>query len=109
IMRGAVAARFEGCFEPYVQAMYAEMWEREKKLDDPAVIEAALKDAGLDAARLISRAQDPDVKQALLDNTQAAFERGAFGSPTFFVNDEIYFGKDKLADVEEDIMRLKAS
>nr|MBF0685817.1 DsbA family protein [Pseudomonas sp.] len=93
----------------YVQAMFAEMWEREKKLDDPAVMEAALKDAGLDSALLLSRIQDPEVKQALLANTQAVFERGAFGSPTFFVNDEIYFGKDKLVEVEEEIMRVKAA
>ena len=109
IMRGAVAAQFEGCFERYVDAMFAEMWEREKKLDDPAVMEAALKDAGLDSGLLLSRINDPEVKQALLANTQAVFERGAFGSPTFFVNDEIYFGKDKLVEVEEEIMRVKSS
>jgi 2-hydroxychromene-2-carboxylate isomerase len=108
IMRGAVAAQFEGCFEPYVETMFAEMWEREQKLDDPGVMEAALKNAGLDSERLMSRIGDPEVKQALLGNTQAAFERGAFGSPTFFVNDEIYFGKDKLAEVEEEILRVKA-
>lgn len=108
IMRGAVAAQRAGCFAPYVEAMFAEMWEREKKLDDPAVMEAALKDAGLDVERLMGLIGDPDVKQMLLGNTQAAFERGAFGSPTFFVNDEIYFGKDKLAEVEEEISRIKA-
>jgi len=108
IMRGAVAAQVEGCFEPYVEAMFAEMWEHEKKLDEPAVIEAALKDAGLDSQRIMRRANDPDVKQALLESTKSAADRGAFGSPTFFVNDEIYFGKDKLAEVEEEIMRIKA-
>ena len=56
----------------------------------------------------MSRINDPQVKQALLGNTQTAFERGAFGSPTFFVNDEIYFGKDRLAELEEEIMRAKA-
>src|SRR5690606_8871784 len=53
IMRGAVAAQLEGCFEPYVQAMFAGMWEHEKKLDDMAVMEAVLKDAGLDSALLL--------------------------------------------------------
>ena len=108
IMRGAVAAQVEGCFEPYVEAMYAEMWERQSKLDDPVAIAAALKQAGLDGERLMSRINDPQVKQALLSNTQTAFERGAFGSPTFFVNDEIYFGKDRLAELEEEIMRAQA-
>lgn len=109
IMRGAVAARLDGCFEPYVEAVFAAMWEQEKKMDDPAVIEQVLRDAGLAGGRILERINEPLVKETLLRNTQQSFERGAFGSPTFFVNDEIYFGKDSLRDVEEEIERCKAS
>ncbi len=109
IMRCAVAASFEGCFERYVDVVFAAMWEQEKKMDDPVTIELVLRDAGLDAGRLLQRMNDPLVKETLLNNTQQSFERGAFGSPTFFVNDEIYFGKDRLRDVEEEIERVKAS
>ncbi|PVX72035.1 2-hydroxychromene-2-carboxylate isomerase [Paraburkholderia unamae] len=108
IMRGAVAAQRNGTFEHYVDRMFAHMWEEGLKMDDPLVIRAALDADGLDAAAFEAAIQDGDVKAALLANTQAAFERGAFGSPTFFVGDEMYFGKDQLRDVEEEIARVKA-
>lgn len=101
IMRGAIAAQTLGCFERYVDAMYASMWEREKKMDDPAVIQAELDAADLDTAALLAAVQSAEVRAGLLRNTNEAFERGAFGSPTFFVGEEIYFGKDRLRDVEE--------
>jgi 2-hydroxychromene-2-carboxylate isomerase len=101
IMRGAVAAQREGVFAPYVEAVFAAMWEQGLKMDDPAVIAQALTAAGLDAAALMPRAEDPEVKQALIANTEAAVAAGAFGSPTFVVGDELYFGKDRLRDVEE--------
>ncbi|WP_334187999.1 2-hydroxychromene-2-carboxylate isomerase [Noviherbaspirillum sp.] len=110
IMRGAVAARHEGVFTQYTDAVYSCMWEQERKMDDPEIIRTSLKDAGLDADKLITRSQSAEVKEELLANTQRAFERGAFGSPTFFIDDDIYFGKDRLRDVEEEIIyRLKTN
>jgi 2-hydroxychromene-2-carboxylate isomerase len=79
------------------------MWEEGKKMDDPEVIRAALDGAGLDGARTLARIQDQAVKDRLLENTQASVARGTFGAPTFFVGDEIFFGKDRLRDVEEEI------
>jgi 2-hydroxychromene-2-carboxylate isomerase len=108
IMRGACAAQELGVLLPYVDAVYAAMWEQQLNMADDAVIAEALQRAGLDAAALIATSQQQEVKDRLLQNTQAAFERGAFGSPTFFVNGEIYFGKDRLRDVEEEIVRLMA-
>jgi len=107
IMRGAVAAQSLDCFDLYVQTMFASMWEREKPMDQPDVIAAELAAAGLDAAALMSASQDPENKNQLLVNTQQAYARGAFGSPTFFVGDEIFFGKDRLHDVEEEITRAR--
>lgn len=107
IMRGAVAAQRLDCFASYVDTVYACMWERGLNMADPAVIVQALDAAGLDAHAIVSATQDPDVKARLMANTQAAHERGAFGSPTFFVGDEIYFGKDRLGDVEEAIQRKR--
>lgn len=100
LMRGAVAAQSLGCFDRYVDAMFTSMWERGKKMDLPEVIAEELAAAGLDAAALLSASQEPDNKGRLLANTQEASARGAFGSPTFFVDDEIFFGKDRLRDVE---------
>jgi 2-hydroxychromene-2-carboxylate isomerase len=101
LMRGAVAAQFEGVFKKYVEAAFHHMWREPKKMDDPQVAVKALTESGLDGAKLLTRAQDADVKAKLVENTQKAVERGAFGSPTFFVGSEIFFGKEQLREVEE--------
>lgn len=105
IMRGAVAAQMDGVLARYVEAVFHHMWEEPKKMDDPDVIRAALDGSGLDGALLLARTGDADVKERLMANTQASFERGAFGIPTFFAGNEIFFGKDRLRDVEEEILR----
>jgi len=104
LMRAAVAAQFEGVFEAYVEAAFHHMWREPKKMDDPEIALAAFNASGLDAAKLFARAQDADVKAKLIENTQSAVERGAFGSPTFFVGNEIFFGKEQLREVEEMIL-----
>ena len=101
LMRAAVAAQMEGVFEKYVDAAFHHMWVEPKKMDDPEVAAKALASSGLDAAKLFARSQEADVKGKLLENTQSAVERGAFGSPTFFVGKEIFFGKEQLREVEE--------
>ena len=108
IMRGAVAAQKLGIFERYVDEVYRHMWAEPKKMDDPAVLRAALIESKLPVDRLFELVQTPEVKDALLAETQRAVDRGTFGSPTFFVDGDIYFGKDRLRDVEEDIEARKA-
>ena len=105
LMRIAVAAKNDGILPRYVDAAFHHMWEAPKKMDDPEVIRAALLESGLDADKLIAAAQTQDIKQALMNNTEDAVARGAFGSPTFFVGTEIYFGKNTLGEVEAEIRR----
>ncbi len=102
LMRMAVAAQNEGLLPGYMDAVFHHMWLEPKKMDDPEIVKAALVQSGLDPA-LLERAQAPDVKSALIANTENAVARGAFGIPTFFVGPEIFFGKDRLRDVEEAI------
>ena len=104
LMRGAVAAQFEGVFDPYFRAAFHHMWEMPKKMDDPDIFKAAFMSSGLDIDGLIARSRQDDVKQTLMHNTNSAVARGSFGSPTFFVGDEIFFGKDGLRDVEDEIV-----
>ena len=101
LMRAAVAAQLEGVFDAYVEAAFHHMWREPKKMDDPEVAAKALSSSGLDGAKLLARAQEPEVKAKLIENTQSAVERGAFGSPTFFVGSEMFFGKEQLREVEE--------
>jgi 2-hydroxychromene-2-carboxylate isomerase len=101
LMRTAIAAQLEGVFEKYVDAAFHHMWVEPKKMDDLEVATQALSASGLDGAKLLARGQEPEVKARLVANTQSAVERGAFGSPTFFVGKEIFFGKEQLREVEE--------
>jgi 2-hydroxychromene-2-carboxylate isomerase len=102
LMRMAVAAQNEGILPRYLDAVFHHMWISPKKMDEPGVITAALAESGLDPA-LLERGQAADVKAKLIANTESAVARGAFGIPTFFVGDAIYFGKDRLRDVEDAI------
>jgi len=105
LMRGCIVAQREGFFEAYVDEMFRNMWCEPKKMDDPAVFESVLEAAGLPAATVLSGTSAPDVKAALIANTDAAVARGVFGSPSFFVGDQHFFGKDRLAEVEREIAR----
>jgi 2-hydroxychromene-2-carboxylate isomerase len=101
LMRAAIAAQLDGAFEQYIDAVFHHMWVEPKKMDDPEIALKALTSSGLDAAKLLTRAGDAEVKAKLIENTQSAVERGTFGSPTFFVGNEMFFGKEQLRDVEE--------
>ena len=106
LMRGAVAAKRAGILPTYTDAMFPAMWEDGKKMDDPEVVRATLQQAGLDPA-LLDQAQDQAVKDELARNTERSVERGSFGAPTFFIDDEMYFGKNTLREVEDEIRRRK--
>ena len=101
IMRGLIAAQRSGVTEAYVKVVSAAMWEQGEKMDDPAVIERVLREGGLDAPALLASTQNAEVKAELLTNTERAVQRGVFGIPTFFVGDEMFFGKERLAQLEE--------
>jgi 2-hydroxychromene-2-carboxylate isomerase len=105
IMRGLIAAQRTGVADAYLNTVLAAMWERGEKMDDPTVIERVLRASGLDSEGLLALTQSPEVKAELLANTEAAVQRGVFGIPTFFVGDEMFFGKERLAQVEELLAR----
>ena len=108
LMRGAIAARSLGVFDRYVDAMFRHMWADPKKMDDPRVFRAALEESGLDGEQFFELVQTREIKDELRANTERSVERGTFGAPTFFVADEIFFGKDRLRDVEERILDLRS-
>lgn len=103
IMRGAIAAEMDGILPKYLEVVMPAMWENSQKMDDPEVIRSVLDAGGIDGAHVLARIQEPDVKAKLAANTEDAVTRGAFGIPTFFVDGDIYFGKDRLREVEEAI------
>ena len=104
IMRGAVFAKHQVYFEKYVDVVFRAMWVNQQKMDEPDVISEVLNKAGLAADQILAGMQEPAVKQQLIDNTNHAVSRGVFCSPSFFVGDEMFFGKDQLRDFEEEII-----
>ncbi|UYV36132.1 2-hydroxychromene-2-carboxylate isomerase [Rhodobacteraceae bacterium D3-12] len=104
LMRGAIAADMDGTLLPYVEAGMRAMWESGLDMSDPDVFVAAMNDAGLDGATLLARTQDPKIKAKLVENTAAAVDRGVFGMPTFFVGDQMFFGKERLGQIEEELI-----
>jgi 2-hydroxychromene-2-carboxylate isomerase len=107
-MRALVAARRAGVEDTYVETVLAAMWEHGEKMDDPEVVARVLDGAGLPAQALLEATQDPEVKAELVANTEAAVERGVFGIPTFFVGEEMFFGKDRLGQIEEAVLTAAA-
>ena len=101
LMRGATFARDKDFYRDYVNAMFTAMWVDGKKMDDPEVVVQTLNEMSLPAEEIVAGVQDPDVKSALIAATDEAVKRGAFGSPTFFIEGDMYFGKETLRDIEE--------
>ena len=101
LMRGAVAAQHLACFMPYVEAIMTAMWEDRANMADADVVKSILDSSGLDSAAILAKADDPAVKAELAANTERAAARGAFGVPTFFVGDEMFWGKERLVQVAD--------
>ncbi len=101
LMRGAIAAQQLGCFDAYINRVFDAIWVEGKNMGDAQVVSEVLASAGLDAGQLLARSQDPQVKAALVANTEAAVARGVFGAPTLFMDGAMYFGQDRLDFIEE--------
>lgn len=100
IMRGAIVAQQDGQLDRYIAAVLPAMWEDGRAMADPDTVAQVLAAAGFDAPALLARTQDQAVKDALVANTEHAVARGVFGIPSFFVGEELFFGKDRLGQVE---------
>jgi len=107
LMRGLIVAEEAGADQKdaYIETVLTAMWENGENMGDAEVAEHVLTAAGLDGKAILEKTQDPAVKAKLIENTSAAVERGVFGIPTFFVGDEMFFGKERLGQVEEEILK----
>jgi 2-hydroxychromene-2-carboxylate isomerase len=103
LMRGAIGMQMRDArrFEDYVSAMFGAMWVDGRNMGDPTVVAEVLGQAGFDAQALLALAADPAIKEALKSNTEEAVRRGAFGAPTMFVGDQMFFGQDRLDFVKD--------
>jgi 2-hydroxychromene-2-carboxylate isomerase len=101
--RAAALAEREGVVEQLMAKAYPAMFVEGRDLADPDVLREIIASAGLDADRYLDAITTDEVKALLKNNTQEAADRGAFGAPTFFVGDEMFFGQDRLEFVEEEL------
>lgn len=101
MMRGAIVAQNEGYLEEYVKVGFHHMWETPKKMSDPEIYKKAMSSSGLNGSDLLEKSQIQDVKDRLMENTKQAVEKGAFGTPTFFVQDQMFYGKERLHQIEK--------
>tara|TARA_B000000437_G_scaffold94807_1_gene68822 strand:- start:1297 stop:1617 length:321 start_codon:yes stop_codon:yes gene_type:complete len=106
-MRGACYASGKDFEADYIEIVYQSMWEKGLRMDDPIIIQEVLKEHGLPAEEIISASQTSEIKQLLIGSTSSSVQKGNFGSPTFFVGEEMFFGKDRIEEVEQEIVRLR--
>ena len=105
LMRGATFAKGKSYYHCYINCIYQNMWSKPKKLDELSVFETVLKEYNLPSTEILHGIQNKETKETLINKTSEAVEKGVFGSPTFFVENEIFFGKDRLEEVEGEIKK----
>jgi 2-hydroxychromene-2-carboxylate isomerase len=101
IQRGSIAAQELNVFDQYLDVVITAMWEDNKNLNDLDILKATLNENNMDVETIFNIVNSQECKDRLIANTSAAVERGAFGVPTFFLDDQIFFGKDHLYQLEE--------
>ncbi|WP_053146305.1 2-hydroxychromene-2-carboxylate isomerase [Pseudomonas sp. P97.38] len=88
-------------FETFLDCLFRALWVEARNLNDQATVAAVLEEGGFDPEYVLALTANDQVKQALKTATEAAIERGVFGAPSMFVDDELYFGQDRLDFVRE--------
>ena len=106
-LRGALAARELGAETAYLDAIFARYWERnDASISEVEGMRAVAEEIGLDGAEFVALCDSPAQRQALIDETQAALDRGVFGAPSFYIGDELFWGKDRMAFIDDELTRL---
>lgn len=102
-LRVAIVAQHEGFFDQIHQALFDASFVQQPDLGDDTVLAGIVNAAGLDEVRIFERISDQAIKDELKTNTDEAIARGAFGAPTLFVGDEMFFGNDRFEFIEKPI------
>ncbi len=101
LIRGAIVAQKNNFFDSYVESVLSGLWEQSLKLDTPEALSDLLVKNNCHADLVIEGIASDEIKAELIANTSEAVEKGAFGIPTFFVNNEMFYGKDTLRELKE--------
>ncbi|MET0948539.1 2-hydroxychromene-2-carboxylate isomerase [Pseudomonas sp. ADAK2] len=88
-------------FQAFIDCLFTALWVEGRSLDDPATVAAVLMQNGFDPNEVLALTADEEVKAALKDNTEKAVKRGVFGAPSMFIDNQLFFGQDRLDFVVE--------
>jgi 2-hydroxychromene-2-carboxylate isomerase len=105
LMRGCYAAKEMGCFEQYVNIIFDAMWVRGLNLGNETVLMSVLDEAGINSKKLMDFISKDSIKEQLKGNTSKSISKGAFGAPTIYVGDQMFFGQDRLDFIEEELAK----
>lgn len=106
-LRGALAARELGAETPYLDALFSRYWERnDASITEVEGMRAVAADVGLDPDAFVALCDGAGMRQALIEETQAALARGVFGAPSFYIGDELFWGKDRMEFIDDELTRL---
>ena len=101
LMRGAVSYQNNGDFERYVNVIFHNMWVEPKNLNDEDVLKKMLIENNFEYNDFLKRTSDQKTKDQLISNTEKVVQKGAFGAPTIFIGEEMFFGQDRMDFIEE--------
>ena len=101
LIRGAIVAQKNNFFDEYVEIVLSGMWENSLKLDTAESLHQLLSEHDCHADLVIGEIAKDETKAELIANTNNAVEKGAFGIPTFFIGDEMFFGKESLREIRD--------
>ena len=106
-LRGALAARELGVETAYLDAIFRRYWEQnDASITAVAGMRAVAREIGLDPDEFVAVCDGPAIRQALIDATRAALDRGVFGAPSFYIGDELFWGKDRMEFIDDELTRL---
>ncbi|MHC8301006.1 2-hydroxychromene-2-carboxylate isomerase [Pseudomonas sp. ZS1P83] len=88
-------------FQAFIDCLFHALWVEGRDLDDPATVATVLTQSGFDPNEVLALTADEEVKATLKDNTETAVQRGVFGAPSMFVDNQLFFGQDRLDFVLE--------
>jgi len=100
-MRGAPVAKKQGKIREYTRCVFKLYWVNGFDISQEEVLRNAVKDLGLDDEKFVNSIIEQDIKDKLRSETGEAVKRGAFGAPTIFLNEKMFWGNDRLDFVEE--------
>ena len=107
LMRCATAVQVQepARLAPFLDAIFTAIWAEGLNLSDPMVAGSIISAAGFDAQKILEQSSQQVIKSSLRETTEEAIQRGAFGAPTMFVGNEMFFGQDRLDFLVEELKR----